>query len=339
MRSILPRTIPALLVSLAAASVPAGASCMPAKYFSSFGSGGYVYLHTPAAATNTFTSLVGRFWQPGAYGTTGEGACAEQNWLIHYPASPTHTWYLNGTLGSTGCATSACPTSGLIVTLEDKSTNGQTAYFAAGRVDETAGSPQFDFSRSGGDWTLVPIPFPNVTSTTSGEVFQAFFTFADPAPGFHGSPGLQASGTITAFLLYTPTSGSATRERSTWTFVKRVPYTGGITQGQATLVCPSAGTGVRLAAALEFDNGQVLTHYVSLDVFAECDTYAPGSGAVDEGGSRGLFVRREATGDLTLSWGPSCSSGDQGFEVYEGQIGDWDSHAPVTCSVWISPKA
>ncbi len=33
-----------------------------------------------------------------------------------------------------------------------------------------------------------------------------------------------------------------------------------------------------------------------------------------------------------LSWGPSCQSSDNDYEVYEGSIGDFGSHMSVICS-------
>jgi hypothetical protein len=47
-----------------------------------------------------------------------------------------------------------------------------------------------------------------------------------------------------------------------------------------------------------------------------------------------LFVDHSATtpGDLILSWSPSCSDGAEDYGIYEGQIGDWDSHVAIDCS-------
>ena len=36
--------------------------------------------------------------------------------------------------------------------------------------------------------------------------------------------------------------------------------------------------------------------------------------------------------DLTLSWEPSCSDGDFDYAIYEGTLGDFTSHVPLTCS-------
>jgi len=39
-----------------------------------------------------------------------------------------------------------------------------------------------------------------------------------------------------------------------------------------------------------------------------------------------------APGDLALSWGSSCRSGDTDYAVYEGVLGDFTSHVPRLCS-------
>lgn len=40
----------------------------------------------------------------------------------------------------------------------------------------------------------------------------------------------------------------------------------------------------------------------------------------------------KAGASITLNWLPSCSAGDTDYEVYEGLMGSWASHVPVTCS-------
>jgi hypothetical protein len=219
----------------------------------------------------------------------------------------------------------------MLVTIEDKSASGDRAFFVAARVNETAGDPAFDLARLG-NMNLVNIPAPQIVATTSGEVFTASFFIPDPAPGFHGVAGAPAQGTITAFWVYTK-NNALPRERDSWTFVGRYPYSGGSTNGQATLVCPTSGAAPYLAAAIEFDSGAIVTTYLSRGTFVDCDVFQFGAGVVRDGGPDGLFVRREPSGDLTLSWGPSCLSSDNpSFEIYEGTIGDWTSHAPRDCT-------
>ncbi len=62
---------------------------------------------------------------------------------------------------------------------------------------------------------------------------------------------------------------------------------------------------------------------------------APGSGVVPDGtaiGTTPLMVFRESTGDLTLTWSPSCFPNDVDYEVYGGTIGAFYDHQPVTCT-------
>lgn len=333
MRTTILRTLLPCLAWVAARN--AGASCVPAR-FSTLSFPNYFYIIDSPAAVSTSASVIGHFWSPGAYASTGEQDCDDSHWLLGCQTpgcgpEAQRTWWLDGTLGQMGC-TSGCPSSQMIVSLEDKSTNGDSAWFAVARIDETPlHDPAFDFSRLGRDWSFVAMPAPRVLQTTTGEVFQMSFAIDDPAAGFFGLPGVPASGTITAFWLYTRSSPSS-RDRSAWTFVGRYPYAGGTTTGQATMVCPASGFPPYVAAAIELDSGQVVTSYVSRGTLVECDTYAAGAGAVRDGGPNGLFVDRDANQDLKLTWGRSCSIGDTDYEVYEGTIGDWTSHVPETCS-------
>lgn len=337
MRGVL--RMPTLVLAGIGASFPVLANCLPTKRFSTWGQGGYFYIHTLPASTNT--QILGRFWQPGAFATTNDQSCSDPNWLRIYSPDPTHPWYISGELGGPGCSTVGCPTSEMVVLLEDKSANGQDAFFAVGRVDETSsGWMPFDFSRTGRDWNLVRIPGDgNFLYEGIGDAFDYPLNLRDPADGFYGLPGASAAGTISAFLVYSTTNPAAPRERSSpaWTFRKRIPYGGGITHGSLRVGCTEANSGLRLAVALEFDGGQVVTSYLSsMGSPMSCDPCCtpPGAGAVRESGSESLRVQREPTGELTLAWGNACASGvNQGFEVYEGVLGDWDSHAPRACAL------
>ena len=63
--------------------------------------------------------------------------------------------------------------------------------------------------------------------------------------------------------------------------------------------------------------------------------FAAASGAVPNGTSvpgTTLTVTQGGGGMLNLTWGTSCSQSDSDYEVYEGKIGSWASHAPRTCS-------
>jgi hypothetical protein len=44
-----------------------------------------------------------------------------------------------------------------------------------------------------------------------------------------------------------------------------------------------------------------------------------------------LRLARAPAGQLDLTWSASCVSSDTDFEVYEGTLGDFVSHAPLLC--------
>ena len=58
----------------------------------------------------------------------------------------------------------------------------------------------------------------------------------------------------------------------------------------------------------------------------------PGT-VVAAGRSAGLRVDRDpSTGELLLSWSPSCTAIDSDYEVYQGALGNFTSHQSVLCS-------
>lgn len=72
----------------------------------------------------------------------------------------------------------------------------------------------------------------------------------------------------------------------------------------------------------------------------ECQTASPdplcrGGASVSET----LGVARDAAGDLHLSWGASCRPEDTDYEVYEGTLGIFPSHAPRLCTTGGSTSA
>ena len=45
-----------------------------------------------------------------------------------------------------------------------------------------------------------------------------------------------------------------------------------------------------------------------------------------------LTLAKALAGDITLSWGNSCLGGDNDYEIYEGSLGDFESHSPILCT-------
>jgi hypothetical protein len=61
----------------------------------------------------------------------------------------------------------------------------------------------------------------------------------------------------------------------------------------------------------------------------------PPAGRVPDGATlpgTPLTLGKVGGNQLALSWGPSCLSGDTDYEIYEGSLGDFTSHAPRFCS-------
>jgi len=67
----------------------------------------------------------------------------------------------------------------------------------------------------------------------------------------------------------------------------------------------------------------------------DCSTAAPvPAGRVPYGGASGapLRLRKGAGTTLLLGWATSCGTNDIDYEIYQGTIGTWTSHAPLLCS-------
>lgn len=94
-----------------------------------------------------------------------------------------------------------------------------------------------------------------------------------------------------------------------------------LTTTTSTSGCPGMGIGTTFC---ELANG-------SSDAFALRTTHL-GHEAAPGGRVVGLTVTRGAGTSITLDWFPSCSSADNDYEVYEGLVGSWYSHVPVTCA-------
>ena len=63
------------------------------------------------------------------------------------------------------------------------------------------------------------------------------------------------------------------------------------------------------------------------------DTGVPLTGAiVASGRTAALRVDRDGSGGLGLSWAPSCAATDSDYAVYEGTLGDFDSHQSALCN-------
>lgn len=69
--------------------------------------------------------------------------------------------------------------------------------------------------------------------------------------------------------------------------------------------------------------------YPRVDCLAALTLILIPSGRVPE---TSLRVIRETSGDLSLTWGPSCGESDNDYEIYEGELGSFASHQPLFCT-------
>ena len=66
------------------------------------------------------------------------------------------------------------------------------------------------------------------------------------------------------------------------------------------------------------------------DVFSAGGGFVPGTPGPN--GDGGLQMSHEGGGFVTMSWQPSCATGDGDYVIYEGVLGDFNSHEPIACS-------
>lgn len=124
---------------------------------------------------------------------------------------------------------------------------------------------------------------------------------------------------------------------SSWTPVENLAATDGWTRTSfrvGDFLPPTAEVRVRFLAS---DNPNNSITEAGLDFFrVERMVCAggPGAGRVPDGGivpGTPLRLGKQA-GDLRLSWGSSCHTGDLSYGVYEGALGDFASHVARLCS-------
>jgi hypothetical protein len=80
-----------------------------------------------------------------------------------------------------------------------------------------------------------------------------------------------------------------------------------------------------------YDTPSGWPRYAQLRDFA----FVPSPGGVPDGSSLPgipLTVAPAAGSDITLTWGSACSAGASDYEIYEGTMGSYYSHAAVFCS-------
>ena len=63
-----------------------------------------------------------------------------------------------------------------------------------------------------------------------------------------------------------------------------------------------------------------------------CNATPPAPGTAPDGTSGTPLTVARSGGDLTLSWGASCSASGVDYAIYQGAIGSWYSHAQKFCT-------
>jgi hypothetical protein len=82
-----------------------------------------------------------------------------------------------------------------------------------------------------------------------------------------------------------------------------------------------------LIGAYEYDNGE--TNEGRAFLYLGADEVTPAGWVPTD---TPLMLDKRLGTSLRLTWGPSCLSADTDYEIYEGQLGNFASHAPHYCS-------
>jgi len=275
------------------ASGPVNAACNPTKEFQlGYGDPTYDLIFPALSDTAIQGGVIGHIWSPGAFATTGDtsvpgNGCVDTYWL--YPPSAGGAMTIYGSNGGDlanpdiagACDTVVCPSGALIVMVQTQALDGSKAYYTVGRISEgNTGAPLFNYGLTGSDWTLVPIPKPNVTASSRTAVDVTVDVALDPpGPAFHTSAtdNFPATGSITSYQLVTFGGGADPGRAASagWLAAGAPIATTAPTASGRVLACP-AGTSIFLANRVIVDG--VASDYVSESVRVSCANVAtPGT--------------------------------------------------------------
>lgn len=291
-----------IVLALAAAAVavvasgPVNAGCNPTKeFYTAYLGAGNNFINFGAGLDISPATVIGRVWQAGSRTTTGDQLnCADDTWLIQPDAGlPQLAIYGSngGDFGGGTCDT-GCFVGPIVVVVATKSLDGTSASYAVGKVTENPPN-NFDFSRSGTDWTMVPVPKVQVTNSSRTATDITVDVVLDgPGPAFN-SPSADAftsTGTITAYQLVSfigvadPGRGAAL-----WAVAVGTPIvTTSPSRAGVTGACPS-GSSLFLANRPVIDGGQFSGDYVSASTRISCSNIAmPGAPKVKPIGKKSI---------------------------------------------------
>jgi hypothetical protein len=238
----------------------------------------------------------------------------------------------------------------MTIVIEEPGAVAGESYFIALRVDETPGAIRWwDFSRTdlGSSPSVVSMqrfPRPVITAATVGAVTIVFPDVAQNVHAVHDTGGtdmlLPASSIVSSYDLYQAIGPDPGREAAAWTLVLQQPYADGPAEVTVPFSCPPSAADVHFALGLSFDGGvgsDVPSVLVGRPATAECSSVFPpvGSGVVPDGrfvAGTPLSVAKAGGAALTLAWDASCLAADDDYAIYEGSLGVFTDHQPVSCS-------
>jgi hypothetical protein len=167
------------------------------------------------------------------------------------------------------------------------------------KIDSTRGGTQYRFNRP-------------PAAADDGYLVDEHFTLAVPAPGVLGNDTDPDANPLTAVLVGGPAHGSLVlNPDGTFVYTPAFGFSGSDTFTYA------ASDGVDTSGPA----------IVTLSVLATAGTVPDGN----DGSGPPLLVSA-ADGNLTLTWGSSCRASDTDYEIYEGTLGSYPSHAPRFCT-------
>jgi hypothetical protein len=350
-RSVLSITIVSV-VSLAGTSTTEGQCPTGTRAFASVGGGTSTdKLRIDPGGAENLGNETGRFWQSSdsSLGNNFDGGCPSQGesqvgggwWQV----SRTTMRGIEGWISGSGCIASSCPAGDLTVLVEEQNAVGDDAYFIAFRIDETpAELRRWDLSRThAGPFPAVvtmerfPVPIVLGALNLGGGEFLLKLEFPDVAPNVHS-----ASSVVKSYDLYRFTGDQAPgRDAGSWTPIGQWPYLNGPTIADAVVSCGAQD--VYLALGNTFHGGagpDVVSTLVGSSILIDCNPWFPPNpaGAVPDGdrlAGTPLMLDKHVDEQglrLTLTWDAGCLSHDFDYGIYEGPLGNFQSHVPLYCS-------
>jgi hypothetical protein len=172
----------AAVLAVAALAIPtANASCIPSAQFSTWGNGGYFYVNLPAGANNS--TIVGKFWAKGNFGSGNSGSYDDSQWLKLY--APTNKWYISGATGDPGIA--GCPSgSNMIIQLD----NADGKSLTLESIETPGTAVRWDYSTLNTDFSFADKPRPRVgSSSRSGSSVNVTMNLTAQSGGTYGPQG------------------------------------------------------------------------------------------------------------------------------------------------------